>query len=98
MEARLDASYGPHIRIDTLLSGSTWDEPKDWMTALKKEERYLQTQWKGTSSSTLKDHLSRVGLIATALSTELGFLSVEYYFENNEECNAEAEAAEDDAL
>ncbi len=92
MEAKLDSAYGSHERIDRLNSGSIWNEAEDWMMALKKRERYLFTTW------TLDGDLAKIGLIATALTTESGYLAVEYYFRSHDDCDAERDSVEDSVL
>jgi hypothetical protein len=76
--------------MDVLGPGSIWDEPRDWMMAMLKKERLLLSIWeKGFPKSGLK----LVGVKATALSREMGFVSVEYSFDNEPQCSKELKAA-----
>jgi len=98
MEKRLAASYGPSERIDFLMAGSIWDEPRDWMQAVASQERVLMTMWKGTSGATLRDSLASVALVIGAPDADEGYIAVEYAFENSDAADAALEAAEDWSL
>ena len=41
IESALSEKYGKSDRQDFLRSGSIWNEPKDWMMGLRKQERVL---------------------------------------------------------
>ena len=71
---------------DYLLPGSIWDEPEDWMMALRQNERRLQAVWKG---STLPNEVLTIILDASALSGSQGYLLLQYSFENEELCDSE---------
>ncbi len=98
LEARLKVQYGKHERVDFLQKGSIWNEPKDFMTGLLKEERILISYWSMEGGATLKDSISGLMLEAHALSQEKGAISVGYEFQNRDECQKEHDAAEDNAL
>lgn len=98
MEAKLTKVYGTGNRTDYLLPDSIWDEPNDWMMSLIQKERYLMTLWDADSGATLKNDLAMVGVLASPNSTTEGYISVEYYFTNNDASEAEAEELEDAGL
>ena len=98
LEERLKAQYGKHEKFDHLRAGSIWNEPKDFMMSLLKQERFLASYWSAKSGSMLKDSLPGIMLKTDVLTTEKALLSVSYDFQNFQECVKELEAAEDDAL
>ena len=79
-------AYGEYEEADFLLRGSIWDEPEDWMMALRRNERQLQAVWEGQAMS---NSVASVILGASALSTSDGYLVLQYSFENEELCDAE---------
>jgi len=98
LENKLTENYGKHKRMDFLIPGSIWDEPKDWMMGLKKKERFLGIVWERAYGSSLPNEIKQIGLVASALSPNKGFINVEYSFVNIDSCEAELAAQEDDAL
>lgn len=98
MEAKLSATYGRHKKYDFLMQDSIWDEPRDWMAGLQNGERVLMAEWSNEHRSSLADALVSVALFANAVDTTLGYLAIEYTFENGAMADAEIAALEDDAL
>lgn len=86
-------SYGAFRETDTLLPGSIWSEPRDWMMALLKKERMLAATWNEETRATLKRDLRDIYLVTSALSAETGWISLEYYFDNETACQEEIDAA-----
>jgi hypothetical protein len=98
MQDRLSSVYGsPDNEFDDLSKGSIWDEPKDWMMSLLKKERFVASGWEMKKRAENAD-LQLVLLGASALSTEEGYISVEYYLSNHDECEKEIANSENDAL
>jgi hypothetical protein len=82
----LESKYGKPDsdgKHDFLNRGSIWNEPQDWMMALRKKERTLFRYWSGKN---LPDNLSTVSIEATAQSTEKGYVIVYYEFSNFAAC------------
>lgn len=79
-QAALDQKYGEHKNYDFLRDGSIWNEPKEWMMGLYKQERILTSFW-GDSTSTI-----RVRLKASALGSSSGWLTLDYEFANSSRC------------
>lgn len=98
MNEKLTKAYGAGETTDILMSGSIWDEPKDFMMALIKKERFLMVIWDEEKASDLKENLTQVGLIASPIGRSKGYLLVEYSFSNKENCDKEIAAQEDGAL
>jgi len=98
MKEKLGITYGNANETDLLLPGSIWNDPKDWMMALLKKERFLASIWGKNSKATLAPNLQTVGLFALALGGEMGYIAVEYSFSNEAQCEAEIAKTEDSAL
>lgn len=98
MRAKLQEIYGPSQTTDALLPGSIWNEPKDWMMALVKKERVLLSMWDAKSNASLPSDILSVGLVAKPQGTEKGYLTLEYSFTNEKECDREIAKKEDSAL
>jgi hypothetical protein len=98
MEEKLKNIYGPNKRLDFLMKDSIWNEPRDWMKGLTKNERVLSALWRKADGATLKDDLHTVCLAVRGASRSTGFIVLEYLFLNQDACEAEIAAAEDDAL
>jgi len=98
MEEKLGATYGKHETMDFLMPGSIWNEPNDWMMGLIKRERFLAAIWKKSEGSSLPSDIEQIGLIASSISCDKGYIAIEYSFTNKEACEAEMAAQEDDAL
>jgi len=98
LSTKLDKSYGAGSTTDVLLPGSIWDEPDDFMMGLAKKERYLFRQWSQKTGAQLNSNLVAIGLVATALDNNTGYLSLEYAFATSEACDEEIESLEDDNL
>lgn len=71
--------YGTADTIDTLLHGSIWSDPQDWMMGLIKKERLLSAFWNLKSAPV--NHITVIGLDGYGLSTERGYLKLSYEFE-----------------
>ena len=100
MKEKLQMGYGEGDELDYLLPGSIWNEPRDYMMALIKNERTLAHLWGETDGSkpALKNSIIAIALVAKATKADTGYISIEYYFENHSTAEKEAEAAEDSAL
>jgi len=89
---QISISYGRSDDSDLLKPGSIWDEPKDWMMALLKEERILDAFWAPEYGSILPDDISSVSLHAGAPNISTGLLALRYESADYEEASAEIEA------
>lgn len=98
MEQKLIAAYGPQNRMDFLMQGSFWNEPRDWMQALINKERHLMSEWRATTGARLGNSLTTVSLMVAAYDTSKGIIAIEYAFENATAAEEEIAALEDDAL
>ncbi|MBS0967684.1 hypothetical protein P0E69_09685 [Chimaeribacter arupi] len=94
----LSSIYGNAEKNDFLLSGSIWKDPQDWMMALSKKERFLSAEWKGTSSSPLKNNLNSISIEARSSRSDKGYIFLQYNFKNIDVCNAEIENSKKSSL
>lgn len=87
------STYGKYQEVDMLRTGSIWDEPRDWMMGLAKKERLLFTKWAVDTGATMRQGLRDVFLGAAALSSSTGYVVLEYYFDNEPQCQKEIDNA-----
>ena len=98
MRSQISATYGPYRNVDMLLSDSIWSGPRNWMAALADRQRLLFAQWTKETRANLSPPLASVFLNANAKTNESGYVVVEYYFDNEPECQQEIDAASAAAL
>lgn len=98
MAAKLTTLYGTPQKIDQIQPGATNTGDDAWMQALVAKERTLTWIWDADSGANLPADLRMVGLVATAVAPEKGYIVVEYAFVNEPDCEEELKSVEDDAL
>lgn len=81
----LSAKYGAPQSYDFLQKGSIWHEPREFMTALKKEERSLAAFWTQDKLA-LPDNIAAITLKAHAISESVGMISLSYSSTKEAEC------------
>ena len=89
LKSSLTSIYGVPKTLDFLMHGSIWKDPDDWMMGLYKKDRNLMAEWAGTATTPLKNSLESVVMEARALSTDSGFVLLQYSFTNQPQCDAE---------
>ena len=87
------STYGNYRERDLLLPGSIWNELNDWSMALFKKERVLMASWNLDSGATLRRGLRDVYVNASAARAGTGYVSVEYYFDTETQCQKEIDNA-----
>ena len=88
----LTKKYGKGKKYDYLKHDSIWDEPKDWMMGLLKEERRLV--WFSDITGSNKQTLTGIALEAQAFSREKAALYLKYEFQGFSEYMEKKEAEE----
>lgn len=84
IKSALTQKYGsPSRDFDFLRAGSIWNEPKDWMMGLLKNERTRAAFWTGRE---LQDSIKAIKVEAEALSSSKGYISFSYEFTNIDQC------------
>jgi hypothetical protein len=91
---QVDGVYGKGTLLDYLPSDSIWNEPRDWMMGLLKKERALMTRWSGKDDLIMKYGIRDIFLAAGATSSDTGYVTLEYYFDNYDACEAEVKDSE----
>ena len=91
----LEKSYGTAKVYDFLRPDSIWDEPKDWMMGLRKQERFLAAYWEEKSDGLYTGDILNLGVMADAISTDTGVFFLEYYSKDSVAAEAEAKAVTD---
>ncbi len=98
LSERLSKIYGDYVYKDELSPQSIWKEPQDYADSLIKRHRELSSSWSKKNGSLLKDDLTYIALAGHAqksLTGLKGYLVLDYYFSNIEECTKELEALQD---
>lgn len=90
--------YGQNKEYDFLSNGSIWNEPRDFMMALVKEDRYLLSTWLGEDGDLFYDNISAILLEARAQDSSTGYLRLGYEFENFSSFSDECKSIEDSAF
>jgi hypothetical protein len=78
----LERVYGKGAISDYLYRGSIWNEPRDWMMSLIKQERILLAVWENGGETNLPDDIERIVIAATALQEDTGSVFINYVFVN----------------
>ena len=99
---QINTSYGQSKDFDYLKDGSIWDKPQDWMTALYKKDRVLESLWLLECGSILHDDISSIDLSTSAMDFKgllgmndlVGIIGLEYKFINYDKALAEIEDEE----
>jgi hypothetical protein len=89
LREEIGETYGRNRMVDMLLSDSMWEGPRDWMAGLAERERLLFAHWTEETRANLVPHLTSVFVAANAKASDSGYLVVEYYFDNEPECQQE---------
>jgi hypothetical protein len=89
IEEAITEKYRQGSRSDFLRAGSIWDEPNDWMMAIRQKERVLATYWENPAPD-----VRVIMLQANALSANRGWVSLHYEFANFPACKKRIDAAE----
>jgi hypothetical protein len=90
LKLQIEAIYGKPYVVDSLKEGSTLDRPRDWMRALFEQERTLMARWSAPDDNLpMKPTIRKVYVAAFAESRSSGYLVVEFYFDNYDQCQEE---------
>jgi hypothetical protein len=95
---QLQSVYGNYKHTDNLLPGSIWRDADDWMMSVKEKERFYSFLWEKSDSIPLKNNIKSIYVSASALNTSVGYVAVEYAFDNEKECDKALEEDEKGAF
>jgi hypothetical protein len=93
MARQLGQIYRIGNKRDMLLTGSIWNEPREWMMGLLKKERMYSYFWEGKGDISLKGDVIKAYVGASPLASDRGYVVVEFYFRNNPACDQAERAA-----
>jgi len=86
----LESRYGaPTSVTDELTEGSIWHDPQDFMMGLYKQERQLRARWSDRNTG---DGLRTILVSAAALTSSTAFVTLNYWFDNFDQCKAETDS------
>lgn len=77
---------------------SIWNEPKDWMMALLKNERFLSSVWDAKSGAKLTEAIESIYLGASGSDSDTGYITIEYNLKSGSQADAEIAAIQDEVL
>jgi len=72
-------------KTNFLQSGSLWDDSQYYMMGLLKKDRYKYSEFTAKDSTS---QIQSIFIVQSALSTESGYISIEYYGKNVGDCDA----------
>lgn len=98
IHSQLSNRYGPGVAEDVLMSGSIWDQPRDWTQALNANERHCFVLWEANGSGTLPADLDSVFLGVSGLSSDETSLCIEYASNRMKDAEAELQVMLSDLL
>jgi hypothetical protein len=93
MARQLGQIYGLGSKRDLLLTGSIWNEPREWMMGLLKKERMYSYFWEAKGNMSLKGDVIKAYVGASPLASDRGYVTAEFYFRNNPACDQAERAA-----
>lgn len=100
LKAQLEQVYGAGRVNDFLRPGALWDEPREWVMAIRQNERTLQAVWGSLQDNApqLKDAVIEIILTISALDSDTAYILLQYRFSNYKACQAADAAAGAGAL
>lgn len=98
LESLLENKYGRFYKGDFLKDGSIWNEPHEWVMAVAQNERVYQAVWDREERSMLPDEVHDIILSTSALDSDTSYLVLQYRFSNKDQCDAELEELDAEAL
>ena len=96
--AMVDKYGSTYTNGEFLLPGSIWDEADDFMMGLLQKDRFHSSIWDIEKGAVLPDNLDTIYVGVAALRRDTGYLAIEYYYDNYDECQASVTANQTDAL
>lgn len=98
LKSQLAMRYGEAPTTDFLMTGSIWDEPRDWTQGLAANERSFYVIWDRPKSDGLPEKLSSVYLGASGIDSSSANVCIEYASSKMMDAEAEIEVMLSDLL
>ena len=96
---QIEKKYGPPTdKFDFLHSGSIWDEPRDWMLSLSRNERSYVYAWSSDMGYIPIANVKTIMLQAHGHNSRDGYVTVAFEFSNMSRCTNAKNEAESDAF
>lgn len=93
-QERLAALYGAVKNFDFRFSGRSDEDVENWLQAVSEGDRYVAAIWDRGNGAKLPADLESVGLVLNGHSQSVGYLSLEYTFNNIVLCEEELKLVE----
>ncbi len=91
---QVSRKYGPTEKSDLSSPGSIWDEARHWTMGLRTGERTYAYLWRSEDGFAPVGHVRELGIIAKALSSDSGYIVLEYLLTTAQSCDAKIEQTE----
>ena len=98
LRSALTAKYGASKSFDFIKSGALWDEPREFVWSIYKDERSVASYWDRDEGSAIPSDIEIIGLQIKSVSSRATYISLAYEFRNMERCNALGNASENRGL
>jgi len=98
LESALEEKYGNHKHYDFIRNGALWDEPREWVMAIKQNERFFASFWDAEESSNLPSGLNSISLELLATSSSSSYIKLTYEFSNFDQCKANFSKTDNNSL
>jgi len=98
LRAALTAKYGNAKSFDFIVSGALWDEPREFVWSILKDERSISSYWDRDEGSNIPPNIAIIGLRVKAVSSRATYISLGYEFTNMDRCEAIARSSENRGL
>ena len=86
--------YGPTKKTNLIYPDSIWNEPQYWTMGLRKKDRLYSYIWASEEGFALVGHVSEIGIISVGLSSDSGYVLLEYVLTTSPTCETKIEQAE----
>ena len=97
--SQLATNYGPHTeKNDAKFPSALWGEDSEWLMAISKSERIYTYQWESSDRYTPVNRINSIFAGAMSLGRDVGYIVVEYYGDNYEQCEEAKNSLDADVL
>ncbi len=92
----ISKKYGAAKKIETMQPKGLWDEPRDWVMSLLKNERIHAAIWKNATDGTERHNLIHIWILASR--SDRTTIALEYRAENFDDCVKEIEEGQNSSF
>jgi hypothetical protein len=98
LKEQLALRYKEPRKLDFLMHGSIWEDPKYWMMGLSANERYYSYTWDASGAGALPEDIASVYVGASAMSSDSAMVVIEYASRKLPQADAEDDRRLSDLL